>query len=289
MVMGGSRTIKVTGTSAKPKWSVSNTSVLKIKQKGNSVTVYPKKAGTAKVICRVNGKSLPCTVKVLNNNVECQKQYYPGVLVYKYYAPVGFLDKSLKVKRYIYDKNQLKMTVLYKNSQGSYLGVKALKMGTLKFGMEFSNGTKEVRSYTVVPWFRDPNSKLGKKKANYDNWRKYFIKTCVKKNTSTWEVIDMICTLISYGVYSGSGGVSSLQLWYGGNGTCVSGAQMVHDFMNDLGIKNKVHFAGKDNDPGIWYGSEHYNTHIWFNNGKHFVINAQPGQTFNMDYHVIDK
>jgi hypothetical protein len=45
-----------------------------------------------------------------------------------------------------------------------------------------------------------------------------------------------------------------MQLWYGGNGTCVSGAKMMNDFMKDLGIRCKVHFAGNDGGAVDIYG-----------------------------------
>ena len=73
-----------------------------------------------------------------------------------------------------------------------------------------------------------------------------------------------------------------MQLWYGGNGTCVSGAKMMHDFMNDLGIRSKVHFAGKDKGPKDIYGNYmqynkgHKNIYITMG-GKTYEVNPQPG------------
>ena len=99
---------------------------------------------------------------------------------------------------------------------------------------------------------------------------------------STWEIIDAVGTLISTGRYSMKGGATGLQLWYGGNGTCVSGAKMMNDFMKDLGVKCMVHFAGNDAFPvdiygyNVGYGSGHKNVRVTLG-GKRYELNPQPG------------
>ena len=101
------------------------------------------------------------------------------------------------------------------------------------------------------------------------------------EDMSTWEIIDAIGKLIASGKYSNKGGVSGIQLWYGGNGTCISGAKMMDDFMSDLGISCKVHFAGKDTGPTdifgnrIFYNSQHKNVRITLK-GKKYELNPQP-------------
>ena len=88
--------------------------------------------------------------------------------------------------------------------------------------------------------------------------------------------------LISSGKYGTKGGVSAKQLWYGGNGTCVSGALMMDDFMKDLGINSKVKFMGNKGGSvdiygySIMYMSQHKNTWIRLG-GKRYELNAQPG------------
>ena len=51
---------------------------------------------------------------------------------------------------------------------------------------------------------------------------------------------------------------------------------MMCDFLTDLCIRNEKHFAANDNDPYYFYGSMHYNTHMWVK-GTEYIINAQPG------------
>ena len=104
----------------------------------------------------------------------------------------------------------------------------------------------------------------------------------VSSGMSSWEIVDAIGKLIASGKYSSKGGATGMQLWYGGNGTCVSGAKMMHDFMNDLGIRSRVHFAGKDKGPRDIYGNYmqynkgHKNIYITMG-GKTFEVNPQPG------------
>ena len=99
---------------------------------------------------------------------------------------------------------------------------------------------------------------------------------------STWEIIDAIGALISTGKYSTKGGATGMQLWYGGNGTCVSGAKMMNDFMKDLGVSSKIHFMGnKGRSVDIFgynamYASQHKNTWVTLG-GKRYELNPQPG------------
>ena len=103
----------------------------------------------------------------------------------------------------------------------------------------------------------------------------------VSADMTTWQIVHAIGYLISTGKYSLKGGADGKQLWYGGNGTCVSGAKMMHDFMKDLGIKSKIHFAGKmaagKDIYGftVFYGSGHKNTWIKLG-GKFYELNPQP-------------
>ncbi len=100
---------------------------------------------------------------------------------------------------------------------------------------------------------------------------------------TTWEIINALGTLIDSGKYGMKGGATGMQLWYGGNGTCVSGAKMMKDFMDDLGIKSSIHFMGnkrgaKDiNGWYIMYASQHKNTWVTLG-GKTYELNPQPGQ-----------
>ena len=107
----------------------------------------------------------------------------------------------------------------------------------------------------------------------------------VSADMTTWQIIDAIGTLISTGKYSSKGGATGMQLWYGGNGTCISGATMMDDFMGDLGITSKVHFMGNSGGStdiygyGIFYGTQHKNTWIKLG-GKRYELNPQPGMAW---------
>lgn len=57
--------LKITGTKKKVTWKSSKPSVAKVTSKGK---VTGKKAGTAKITARVNGKKYTCTVKVIDNS-----------------------------------------------------------------------------------------------------------------------------------------------------------------------------------------------------------------------------
>ena len=163
------------------------------------------------------------------------------------------------------------------------MNVKALKPGRFNLVINHLNGTEtetDTVAYAFINGFRG-KSKAGKTDANYRKWRKKTISELVSEDMSTWEIIDAVGTLISTGKYSSSGGVTGMQLWYGGNGTCISGAKMMDDFMSDLGIKCKVHFAGNDKSPTdiygyrIFYANQHRNVRVTLG-GRTYELNPQP-------------
>ncbi|MCC8051025.1 MAG: Ig-like domain-containing protein [Clostridiales bacterium] len=61
LVKGATSTLKITGTSAKVKWSSNKKSVATVSSKGK---VTAKKKGTATITAKVNGKKYTCKVKV---------------------------------------------------------------------------------------------------------------------------------------------------------------------------------------------------------------------------------
>ena len=63
LYVGKSTTLKMTGTSAKAKWSTSNKKIVTVDSKGK---ITAKKAGTAKVYCKINGKKYIVKVTVKN-------------------------------------------------------------------------------------------------------------------------------------------------------------------------------------------------------------------------------
>jgi len=62
---GNTYTLKVSGTSKKVTWSSSNKSVATVSSKGKVTT---KKAGTATISAKVDGKTLKCKITVKNSN-----------------------------------------------------------------------------------------------------------------------------------------------------------------------------------------------------------------------------
>lgn len=280
---GGAKTIKL--KKGKGKWSLGGSGVIKFgKRTGKSAKVIPLKAGTETVYCKVGGKTYICTVRVLNNSVGNPKTQFGYALVvgqkeyWKYDLP-----KGMKYQSTSYDKKKGKVTISA-TSKSVKITVKALKPGRFKVkNTMVYKGKKETWTinFAFINGFRG-KAKAKKTKANYAKWRSKTINTLVSADMSSWEIADAIGKLISSGRYSSKGGATGIQLWYGGNGTCVSGAKMMRDFMNDLGIKSRVHSAGKDKGPKdifgnyMRYNKGHKNIYVTMG-GKTYEMNPQPG------------
>lgn len=280
---GGAKTIKL--KKGKGKWSLGGSGTIKFgKKTGKYVTVKPLKAGVETVYCKVGKATYICTVKVLNNSVGNPREQFDFALVvgqqeyWKYTMPAG-----VKLQSTTYDKKKGKVTVSV-SGKSVKITVKALKPGrfTVK-NVLVQNGEKTNWNinFAFINGFRG-KTKVKKTASNYAKWRSKTINSLVSSGMSSWEIVDAIGKLIASGKYSSKGGATGMQLWYGGNGTCVSGAKMMHDFMKDLGIKSKVHFAGKDKGPKDIYGNYmkynkgHKNIYITMG-GKTFEVNPQPG------------
>lgn len=65
LLKGVSQTIKLRGTSKKPKWSSSNKSVATVIKRGTSATIKAKKRGTAVITAKLGKKKYKCKVKVI--------------------------------------------------------------------------------------------------------------------------------------------------------------------------------------------------------------------------------
>lgn len=285
---GGKQTIKL--SSGKGTWSVDGDGVIKIKkQTKTQITVAPVKKGTATITCKVGKKKLQCKVKVLNNKVgNIESDFQHAAVVGESFGFEYSLPKGVSLEGTEYDKTAGRVTC--KTSLDEKTGktavkikIKALKPGRFTLKINYLNGTEpeaDVVSYVFINGFRG-KAKAGKTTANYRKWRKKTISSMVSADMSTWEIIDAIGRLISTGKYSSSGGATGIQLWYGGNGTCISGAKMMDDFMSDLGVSCKVHFAGNDKSPtdiygySIFYASQHRNVRVTLG-GKKYELNPQP-------------
>ena len=68
--VGKTETLKISGTSKKVKWTISNKSVATVSSKGK---VTAKKAGTATITAKVSGKSYKCKVTVKNPSLSKSK------------------------------------------------------------------------------------------------------------------------------------------------------------------------------------------------------------------------
>ena len=289
VAFGGKQTIKL--RNGKGKWSIEGDGIIRItKQTKTQITVTPVKKGTASITCKTGGKTLQCKVKVLNNktgNTGDDLGY--AVVVGKPLSVEYTIPKGVSLEGAEYDKTMAKVTVSKdpdeKTGKTSIkLTIRPLKPGRFILTLNYLNGTETQTSevaYVFINGFRG-KAKAARTSANYRKWRKKTISTMVSADMSTWEIIDAIGKLISTGKYSSSGGATGIQLWYGGNGTCISGAKMMKDFMDDLGVNCTVHFAGKDSPAAdiygytIYYASQHKNVRVRLG-GKRYELNPQPG------------
>ena len=280
---GGVKTIKL--KKGKGKWSLGGSGVIKFgKKTGKYVKIKPVKAGMETVYCKVGKSTYICMVKVLNNSVGNPRTQFDFALVvgqqeyWQYEMP-----KGMKLKSTTYDKKKGKVKVSV-SGKTVKITVKALKPGRFTVRNVVVQDGKKTNwnvKFAFINGFRG-KAKAKKTSANYKKWRTKTISSLVSADMSSWHIVDAIGKLIASGKYSSKGGATGMQLWYGGNGTCVSGAKMMHDFMNDLGIKSKVHFAGKDKGPKDIYGNYmqynkgHKNIYITMG-GKTYEVNPQPG------------
>lgn len=291
IAMGGTK--KITLKSGKGSWSIEGNGVARLKsKKKTSVTVVPLRAGDTVVTCKVGKKKLKCKVRVLNNSIGSPMAEEWGALIVGKSQHIDFTPpEDYMLTEAVYDKSKVSVTNI--DNESTYnldLGrvvpsakIKALKPGKIDVTFVFKNGestTTDRVSIVAINGFRG-KAKAKKTAANYKKWRKQTISTMVSADMTTWQIVHAIGYLISTGKYSLKGGADGKQLWYGGNGTCVSGAKMMHDFMKDLGIKSKIHFAGKmaagKDIYGftVFYGSGHKNTWIKLG-GKFYELNPQP-------------
>lgn len=290
LASGGSK--KIALNKGKGKWSVKTGGAIKVTKKtSNYVIVKSVKAGTGTIYCSVGKRKLQCKVKVVNNSVGNPKEDLGNALVVGSTGEIAYeVSDDLSIEKTTYNTQRGTVTakvVTDSDTGAPYLNikVKALKPGQFKFTIVFRNGDGAKPTMTgelvFIKGFRG-KAKVKKTAANYSKWRKSVVSSMASSGMSTWQIIDAVGTLISTGNYSNKGGATGMQLWYGGNGTCVSGALMMRDFMNDLGIKNKVHFAGNSGGAtdifgqSMMYMSNHKNTWVTIG-GKTFELNPQPG------------
>lgn len=287
IAMGGKQ--KITLKNGKGSWKVKSNGVVKISKKTKKyVTVKAVKAGTTTVTCKVGKKKLTCKVKVLNNSIgDPTKDMGRSLVVGKSGSMPYSLERGQSITDFVYDTKR--GSVSNKSSVDSSgvttgeMTVKAKKAGKFKVTINMRQGEQlgyDELELIFINGFRG-KTKAKKTEANYKKWRKKIINSMVSADMSTWEIIDALGSLINTGKYGYKGGATGMQLWYGGNGTCVSGARMMNDFMKDLGITSKVHFAGKSKNATdifgytIMYNSQHKNTWITLG-GKKWELNPQP-------------
>ncbi len=292
IAFGGKQTIKL--RKGKGKWSIEGDDIIRItKQTKTQITVTPVKKGTASITCRTGGKTLQCKVKVLNNKIGNAGEDLGYALVIGKPLSVEYtIPKDVSLESTEYDKTMAKVTVRKDPDKKTgitsiKLTIKPLKPGRFTLTLNYLDGSEPQTikvPYAFINGFRG-KEKISRTSANYRKWRKKTISTMVSADMSTWEIIDAIGKLISTGKYSSNGGVTGIQLWYGGNGTCISGAKMMKDFMDDLGVPCTVHFAGKDSPAKdiygykIYYAVQHKNVRVRLG-GKRYELNPQPEATW---------
>ena len=293
IAMGGTQ--KITLKNGSGKWTIKDTSVARISSKTKKYAVVkPVKAGSTVLTCKVGSKKLTCKIKVLNNKTGNVNHVtgYPGKLIvgdtftYTFENPE---NTTLDAVRLASDsdagKAKVKLLKPFTESGTTYSQFKftAIKPGKIDLVYTITeNGTsKEISDFVIVIDNFRGKTKVSKTNKNYKKWRKHVITSMVSSDMSTWDIVDALGVLISSGKYGLKGGATGIQLWYGGNGTCVSGAKMMKDFMDDLGIKSKIHFMGKSGNSTdiygytIMYASQHKNTWIKLG-GKYYELNPQP-------------
>lgn len=291
---GGSQ--KITAKGGKAKWSIKNNGVARISKKTKkSATIVPLKPGTTVLTCKVKGKKFKCKVRVLNNSVgsvddlSMGKNGHYSLIVGDSWKQSYTAHSPFELNSLDYDTNRAKVTPQLSNKSNGdvklVLTLKALKPGHFDLNARYTELGEQaydnLGSFTIINDFRG-KAKAKKTDKNYKAWRKKTITSMANKNMTTWQMVDAIGYLISTGKYSSKGGATGKQLWYGGNGTCVSGAKMMNDFMKDLGISSKIHFMGKSKPKvdihgyTIMYASQHKNTWIKLG-GARYELNPQPG------------
>ena len=286
LVKGGAKTIKL--KSGKGSWTIEGNGVAKLKaKKKKSVTVVPLKAGDTVVTCKAGGKQLKCKVKVLNNAIGSPKEnklnfFFVGkTMTYSIPIPNGATVNGITCTS---SDTSTNYSVRYDKDEERNvleLKIKTSVPGRFDLTIDYEGAPDSVNRMFAIMNFRG-KAKVKKTKANYNKWRRQFLLTTASTDMTTWEIIHSVGLLISQGKYSMKGGVSGMQLWYGGNGTCVSGARMMQDFTKDVGVKNKVRFAGNMKGPvdiyglSIMYGIQHRNVRIKLD-GSIYELNPQPG------------
>ena len=285
LLMGAEKTISINGSKQKAQWSLTNNTVAALaNKKSSSVVIRPKHAGTTYLICQIGGKKLKCKIDVLNNRIGIEKDFriplkFDVVLISGVNTEILSALKKPQIQI-----NKSYATFEIKKKGDKYIALlKGKKVGKCSLKVNFESGESYNFAVKIVPgMYKSGDSS----EAAYKKWRRNWIKTVVTKDLSTWEVINFIGYLISdnkYGIKKG--GATAYGLWLTGYGTCISGAEMMRDFLSDLGIKCVKHYAAKDNDPGMIYGSNHYNVHMWMGKSK-FILNPQPGLPWDLSYVV---
>ncbi len=290
LVKGGAKTITLSSGSG--KWSVKDSSIVKLKnKKKKSVRVVAKKKGKTVLVCKSGKKTLKCTVKVITaKKGKVTDNRMPAVIKGKTASLTAQLDDGMKITKTVYDTSRAKVTYKHGKNDTVTLKVKGKKTGSLKLDVYYNTNEMETVTLHIMPGFRGSKSVKNSKK-NYKKWRKEWIKCAAKQDMTSWEVIDAVGYLISSGKYGYYGSSNGQNLWYSGKGTCVSGAKMMNDFMKDLGVPSKVRFAGNDGTAvdiygyTVGFGSGHKNVRIKF--GGTYIVNPQPG--FPWPYGIIKK
>ena len=121
LIMGAEKTIKLTG--GKGTWTVSDPDVVGLKNvKSKKVTLVPKRAGKATLVCKVGKKALRYKVKVLNNSLnERQDVDYAFAFVKGVKSSFGMMTDGADIASLNYDESSCKINYEGKFVQLLYL------------------------------------------------------------------------------------------------------------------------------------------------------------------------
>lgn len=168
--------LKVNGATSKVKWSSTNSKVASVSSSGK---VTAKKAGTAYIKAKVNGKTLKCKVTVKKN----QKSYYVDRDVNQY----DYGEPTVALKKAYFDGSKLKVDLvvinnrMFKASKFDWIIYKLYdNNGKLIASQKFKNVKLNISPYsskTITLTFRSSNVKKKSAILNYgvsDYWSYYY-------------------------------------------------------------------------------------------------------------------
>lgn len=145
MFAGATYTLRVTGIKNTAAWTSTNTTVCTVNKNGK---VTAKKAGTAKIIAKVGGKTLYCKVKVVSSSISstADKTINKGEK-----TTVSLKSNNVKaVTAYSSDSNIVKVTNSSVSNGTIKVGIKAISDGTAYITVADKNNSSASAKFKVT-------------------------------------------------------------------------------------------------------------------------------------------